>query len=181
MYGALLRGINVGGRAKVPMAALRAVCEDLGCTDVRTYLQSGNVVLGSTKRPAALRDALEQAVDAEIGVPAKIVVRIHAQLQAVVDGQPYTADDPRHLAVGFLGAKPSADGLTAVADIDLPPDEFTVDGEHVYFSYPNGQGRSKLAAYPFEKRLGVPMTVRNWRTVTNLLELSEIGGDRRLG
>jgi uncharacterized protein (DUF1697 family) len=171
-YVALLRGINVGGRAKVPMAGLRAVCEDLGCTDVRTYLQSGNVVLGSTMKPAALRDALEQAVGTELGVPAKIMIRTHAQLAKVVGGQPYQADDPRHLAVGFLGAAPGKDGLAAVAEIDLPPDEFTVAGDHVYFSYPNGQGRSKLAAYPFEKRLGVPMTVRNWRTVTNLLELS---------
>jgi uncharacterized protein (DUF1697 family) len=171
-YVALLRGINVGGRAKVPMAPLRSACEDLGCTDVRTYLQSGNLVLGSTKRPAALRDALEKAVDREFGVPAKVVIRTHAQLATVVERQPYTADDPRHLAVGFLGATPDKAGLAAVADIDLPPDEFTVEGDHVYFSYPAGMGRSKLAAYPFEKRLGVAMTVRNWRTVTNLLELS---------
>src|SRR5256885_10298872 len=101
-YIALLRGINVGGRNKVPMAGLRATCESVGCTEVATYIQSGNVVLTSPLDPAKLRAALEAAITEQLGVAPVVVIRDHGQLAAVLAGNPFPDADPGHLHVAFL-------------------------------------------------------------------------------
>ncbi|MEW2376105.1 DUF1697 domain-containing protein [Micromonospora sp. NPDC047812] len=172
---ALLRGVNVGG-AKVAMADLRRLVAGLGHEDVRTYLQSGNVVFGSTVRDAdALARGIERAVADELGLTVPVLVRSGRELTAVAGGNPYAdrEDDPTRLLVVFLATAP---GRSAVDALAVPGGEnlaFTVAGREVYLHYPDGgYGRSKFTNNHLEKKLGVVATTRNWRSVQALAEMS---------
>jgi uncharacterized protein (DUF1697 family) len=172
-YVVLLRGINVGGHAKLPMAALRDICESIGCTSVQTYVQSGNAVLESSIAAAKLPDALEHAIEQQMGFRPRVVVRRHADLVRVLKNNPYPDTEERFLHVGFLSGRPTKSALASVDGLDLGPEGFTVAGQEVYLNYVEGAGRSKkLGKVPFEKRLGVAMTARNLRTVAKLAEIS---------
>jgi uncharacterized protein (DUF1697 family) len=170
-YIALLRGINVGGHNKVPMPALRTTCESIGCTDVTTYIQSGNVVLSSRLDPKKLRAALEAAITEQLGVSPVVVVRTHAQLAEVIGGNPFPRAEPAHLHVAFLSESPAEQQIAALADIDHPPEDLAVRGTEAYFLLPNGIGRAKIPEL-FGRRVKTPATVRNWRTVNKLLQMS---------
>jgi uncharacterized protein (DUF1697 family) len=167
-YVALLRGINVGDRTKVPMAALRDTCEAIGCTEVATYIQSGNVVLTSPLDAVKLRAELEAAIADRIGVAPLVVIRTHPELDEVLTGNPFPTADTGHLHVGFLTEPPDESTL---ADLHHPPEELAVRGAHVYFLLPNGMGRAKLPVL-YGRRLKIPTTVRNWRTVMKMHEMS---------
>ncbi len=147
-YLALLRGINVGGHGKLPMAELTRLCEAAGCENVRTYIQSGNVVFTATPAVAAALPSL---------LPAPTLLRTQAQLADLIANNPYP---PEHSHVNFL-FEPPTKLPTAVA-----PEAFTVSGLHLYIYLPNGLGSSKLAA-----SLTRQGTTRNWRTVTKLHEM----------
>src|SRR2546423_609702 len=142
-YIALLRGINVGGRNKVPMAALRDTCESVGCTDVTTYIQSGNVVLTSPLDAKKLRAGLEAAIAERIGVSPVVVIRTHRQLADVIAGNPFPGADPDHLHVAFLSDTPDAGQVAALAELDYPPEKVAVLGADAYFHLPTGLGRAK--------------------------------------
>ncbi len=169
----MLRGINVGGHATVAMADLRRLLEGLGGTEVRTYLQSGNAVFDFPRKSADLGGQIEEAIAAELGLNVKVILRLGEELAGVVAGNPFPATStPTLLHAMFLAAplKPAV-----VQDLDaapLAPDEFRVGDRVLYLLLPNGMGRSKLAGYLSERRLGVTATTRNWNTVTKLLELA---------
>lgn len=169
-YVALLRGINVGGRNKVAMAALRKTCEAAGCTDVATYIQSGNVVLESPLPAAGLRAALEEAIADRLGVSPVVVVRTPAELAKVIAGNPFPNADTGHLHVAFLAGKLDSETAAALAELEFPPEELAARDTEIYLHLPNGLGRAKLPV-ALGRRLPVPSTVRNWRTVTKLREL----------
>jgi uncharacterized protein (DUF1697 family) len=169
-YIALLRGINVGGRAKVPMAGLRATCESVGCTDVVTYIQSGNVVLTSPLDPEKLRASLAAAITEQLGVSPVVVIRTHRQLVDIIAGNPFH-DDADNVHVAFLSEALDEKQTAAVAELEWPPEEIAARGTDVYFHLPNGMGRAKLPEL-FGRRVKIPATVRNWRTVTKLAEMS---------
>jgi uncharacterized protein (DUF1697 family) len=172
-YVILLRGVNVGGHAKVPMARLREVCEELGFEDVTTYVQSGNVVARSTLAPGKLAAELERALDAAFGFAPTVVVRQHADLVRVIDANPYPGTEERFLHVGFMTKAPTKQALADLGDIDVSPEHYTIAGAEIYLDFVNGAGRSpKLGKIGFEKRLGVGITARNLRTVKKLAELS---------
>lgn len=169
---ALLRGINVGGRNTVPMAALRRVCEEAGCGDVRTVIQSGNVVFTSDDRDRAqLRQRLEEAVATAFDVPSTVVLLKAAELGALVRAHPF-GDDGAHTFVTFLAEKPKPDAVRALADRDVAPDRVEVRGSDVFLHLPNGVTGARLSGTLVERLLGVPGTARNWRTVTKLVELA---------
>ncbi|MGZ4688946.1 MAG: DUF1697 domain-containing protein [Acidimicrobiia bacterium] len=172
-YVALLRGINVGGKNKVPRAELRSVFESLGHEDVVTYIQSGNVVFTSTAKSARLASDLGRAIEQEFGLQVPIIVRSRAELAKVVAGNPYLdADaDSSKLHVTFLAAAPSRSAIATLDPDRCPPDEFTVSGKEIFMLMPNGMGRTKLTIDYFEKRLGTTGTARNWNTVNKLLDL----------
>jgi uncharacterized protein (DUF1697 family) len=173
VYVVLLRGINVGGKAKVPMAALRDTCAAAGCEDVVTYIQSGNVVLKSELSADNLRAALEEAITKEFGFSPAVMIRTAKELAAVVDRNPFTGADEKTLHVGFLHAAPNAATKKCLAGIDCAPEELTVAGREVYLHLPNGMGRAALPVQMERCLRPAPITVRNWRTVTKLVELSE--------
>ncbi|MEU4645221.1 DUF1697 domain-containing protein [Micromonospora sp. NPDC023814] len=172
---ALLRGVNVGG-AQVGMADLRRLVAGLGHDDVKTYLQSGNVVFGSTVRDAeALARGIERAIADELGLTVPVLVRSGRELAAVAGGNPYAdgEDDPTRLLVAFLATAPeksTVDALTVPGGENVA---FTVTGREVYLHYPDGgYGRSKFTNNYLEKKLGVVATTRNWRSVRALAELA---------
>ena len=171
---ALLRGINVGGRTKVAMADLRALCTDLGLADVVTYIQSGNVVFRSAKKPDTIARGLEERIRAELGLEVTVVVRTAAELAKAVRGNPYvrTERDTQRLHVLFMDKTPARTRVAALDPDRSPPDEFTVRGREIFLRLPHGFGRSKLTVDWFERQLGVRVTARNWTTVNKLLELS---------
>jgi uncharacterized protein (DUF1697 family) len=172
VYVVLLRGINVGGKAKIPMAALRDTCAAAGCEDVVTYIQSGNVVLKSKLTADKLRAALEEAIAGEFGFNPAVMIRTARELAAVVDRNPYAGADEKTVHVGFLHAAPNAATKKCLAAMDCAPEELVLAGRDVYLHLPNGMGRAPLPVQMERCLRPTPITVRNWRTVTKLVELS---------
>ena len=172
---ALLRGINLAGARRVGMAALRDLLTGHGYGDVRTYLQSGNVVLTSTAPPERLARELEGQIGKGFGIDVQVLVRTRAELAAVVARNPLgdVADDPARDQVSFLAAEPDPEVVRALAAEDVAPERFVVVGRELYAWHPGGVGRSPLAKRLTERRLGVGVTARNWKTVTALLELAD--------
>ncbi|MFG2877034.1 DUF1697 domain-containing protein [Streptomyces sp. NPDC048337] len=176
-YAALLRGINVGGYKKVPMAELRSVLEGLGHGDVRTYLQSGNAVFSSTKKdPAALARELEKAIEAHFGFRVACLVVDGAYLRAVAEACPFPAAEleGKQLHATFFSEQPAADRFAAIDQSAYLPEEYRLGDRVLYLYAPDGLGRSKLAealAKPAVTK-GVDATTRNWNTVAKLVELT---------
>jgi uncharacterized protein (DUF1697 family) len=169
---ALLRGVNLGKR-RIAMPELRAVLEGLGHADVETYQQSGNVVFTPAPRaPKELAGALAAAISDAFGYDVPVVVRTGTELERVVSRCPYAVDDPTRLVVAFLSGPVELDAL-ALGDLEAyAPDELALVGRELYVSVPNGQARSKLMERLTARRQPVTLTVRNWRTVTALAELT---------
>ncbi|HEV7534231.1 MAG TPA: DUF1697 domain-containing protein [Acidimicrobiia bacterium] len=174
IYVALLRGINVGGKAKVPMAALRDVCAAAGCEDVETYIQSGNVVLSSKLGEKKLQVALEAGIAAEFGFSPAVMLRTAGEMAAVVDHNAYPGADEQSLHAGFLHLPPSAAAAGCLAAIGAAPEQVTVVGRELHLLLPNGMGRANLPTLIERCIRPAPVTVRNWRTVTRLVELSTL-------
>jgi uncharacterized protein (DUF1697 family) len=171
---ALLRGVNVGGHNKIPMAELRKVCASLGFASVTTYIQSGNVVFRADGRAEELADRLRAAIAERFGCDVPIVLRTATDLDRVLAGNPFTHadEDTSRLHVGFLAGVPSAETVAAMPPKPPGRESFHVAGGEVYLLYPDGMGRSKLTTAYFDRALGTTMTARNWRTVTRLAEMA---------
>jgi uncharacterized protein (DUF1697 family) len=173
-FVALIRGINVGGKKKLPMADLRASMASLGYTDVATYIQSGNVVFTSPSDDStAAARAIEQKIEQDTNLDVSVIVLSRDQLAAVVHHNPFpdSAVRPTELHVSFLSASPDKQLLAGIDPHQFEPDEYRLGEQVMYMRCPDGLGRSKLAAYPWERRLGVRATSRNWNTITKLLSL----------
>jgi uncharacterized protein (DUF1697 family) len=174
-YVVLLRAVNVGGNNKVPMARLRELAEQLGYTDVATYVQSGNLVVSAeTKKPADVERAIADSLRKDLGVDVAVIARNRKELAAVIAGNPFEkiADDPARLLVNFLTEQPAAAAIDALDRDEFLPERFEFGDRCIYQWFPSGVGRSKMATAPWERRLvGVRGTGRNWRTITTLLEM----------
>jgi uncharacterized protein (DUF1697 family) len=170
-YAALLRAINVGGKNKVPMPELRAVFEDLGFTDVVTYVQSGNVAF---RAPRADAGAISRRLKEAFGLELPVVLRTGRELAAVASRNPFLREgaEPKLLHVVFLDRKPAAGAQKRIDPERSPDDRFSLSGRELYLEYPNGSGRSKLTLTYLERCLGVNGTARNWNTVLKLVELT---------
>ncbi|WP_433267250.1 DUF1697 domain-containing protein [Micromonospora vinacea] len=174
-YVALLRGVNVG-TTRLAMADLRRIVTDLGHEDVKTYLQSGNVVFGSSVRDAEkLAAGIAGALTDELALTVPVLVRSGRELAAIAGGNPYAdrEDDPTRLLVAFLATAPKK---STVDSLTVPGGEnvsFTVTGREVFLHYVDGgYGRSKFTNAYLEKKLGVVATSRNWKSVRALAELT---------
>jgi uncharacterized protein (DUF1697 family) len=174
VYVAMLRGINVGGHKKVPMKDLALVAEGVGANDVRTYIQSGNLVLSSSLSAAPLTQALEAAIATRFGFAVPVQLRTKAQLSHVAVGNPFLKKglDEATLHVTFLDAAPKKSAIDAISELAFAPDTLVVAGREIYLSCPEGYGNTKLHNGFFEKRLKVGATTRNWKTVVTLLEMA---------
>jgi uncharacterized protein (DUF1697 family) len=177
IFISLLRGINVGGNKIIKMDALRTLCESAGLTQVRTYLQSGNVVFASEQTDRAqLIAQLEAGIQQLFGFSAEVILRSPEEISRVIDHHPLSPDklaDPKRLLVMFLSSTPSAAAIDSLLKTFEEPEEIHPRGQEIYLYYPDGVGRSKLAPGFIEKQLKVSGTARNWNTVTALLTLAQ--------
>ncbi|MDQ1035504.1 uncharacterized protein (DUF1697 family) [Streptomyces sp. V3I8] len=176
-YAALLRGINVGGSRKVPMAELRTLLQDLGYADVGTYLQSGNAVFSSGHGDAdSLAAQVSAALAEHFGFPVDVLVRDHAYLRAVLDACPFPAAEleARQLHATYFSAPVAPDRFGSLDQQAFRPEEFRLGDRVLYLYAPDGLGRSELAQALSRPRLtkGVVATTRNWNTVVKLVELT---------
>jgi uncharacterized protein (DUF1697 family) len=176
----LLRGINLGSRNRVAMPELREALEQAGFEDVRTHLQSGNVVLTSTAKPESVARKCEKVIKERFGLEIPVVVRSRAQLAAVVRRNPLAgvATEPKRYQVSFLSAKVPAKVVRELEAVAEPDERVVAIGREVYAWHPRTVARSKLWAKLAGKDLGVTATARNWATVEALLELA---ADERRG
>lgn len=157
------------------MPALRELLADAGFEDVRTYVQSGNVVVSSAKTAAQVSRAVEHEIAKAFGLDIAVVARTRAQLAKVVQRNPLedAVEDPKRYQVSFLDAKPSAAVLRRVEAAAVPPEQFVAVGREIYAWHPAGAARSRLWALLAGRDLGVTATARNWTTVTKLLALAD--------
>ena len=169
---ALFRGINVGGKNVVAMRDLTRVMQSIGAREIKTYIQSGNVVFASdTARGVDLEGEIATTMHTSFGIEAAVQVLSVTDFKAAAARNPFGDVEGKSLHLYFLEAKPSAPDLDALASLQSESERYVLDGNVFYLHAPDGIGRSKLAARA-EKLLGVSATARNWNTVSKLLALA---------
>lgn len=166
----LLRGINIGSRKRVAMPKLREILEDAGYRDVQTYVQSGNVVLSTSKSAKQTARAVEKLVKQHFRLDVPVVVRTKGELAAVVKANPLgdVADDPKRYQVTFFEAKPETKLVRKLDEVCAPGEKIAHTGREIYAWHPAGVARSKV----WNELARSGGTSRNWTTVTKLLELA---------
>jgi uncharacterized protein (DUF1697 family) len=174
-YVAMLRGVNVGGNA-LKMEWLRKACEDIGLRDVRTYVQSGNIVFISRMSAPKLASMLKATVDVHVRLPVTVVVRSSAEMAKIVAGNPFPGQkgvDIAKLHVTFLAKAPLGPALDRLDALAGSRDQYRLAGSEIYLHCPLNYGETKLSNTAIEKALGVGATTRNWKTVMTLLAMAE--------
>lgn len=170
VYVALLRSVNVIGHNKINMAALAAAASASGFSDVRTYIQSGNLLLRSEQDAESVAAALERVIAETFGLSVSALVRTAEELAAVAANPPFPTDEGDRLYVTFLRDVPAS-----AAKLDparSPPDRIEVRGREIYLLCPHGAGKSRYSLDYFERVLGTRGTARNWNTVVRLVEMA---------
>jgi uncharacterized protein (DUF1697 family) len=171
-YIALLRGINVGGHNLIAMSDLRALCESLDFTGVKTLLQSGNLVFQAGKRsPAGLEMLLETETKKRLKAAPDYLVRTADEWSTIIDRNPFPKEaktDPSHLLVVFLKSAPDAKAVKTLQAAIKGPELIRADSRCLYATYPAGIAGSKLTNALIEKTLATRATARNWNTILKL-------------
>jgi len=174
-YIALFRGINVGGRNKLPMKDLVATLENVGCRNVATYIQSGNAVLQSEERDASvLSETIQAAIKERSGFEPRVLLLESEDMERAMRSNPFpeAQSEPKTLHLYFLAAPPERPDLDALEGMKGDRESFVLGDGVFYLHAPDGLGRSKIAANA-EKFLDVPATARNWRTVSKVMGMAE--------
>ncbi|MEP6561096.1 MAG: DUF1697 domain-containing protein [Nakamurella sp.] len=177
---ALIRGINVGTAKRVAMADLRKMLTSLGYTDVRTLLNSGNAIFGTTASVAEVTAAIEKGLEDSLGVPAKVLVRTRAQVATALAADPLgevATDGSKHF-LGFLVGKPTRKAIDDIVELTdherTAPDIARLVDDHLYLWCPNGISNATFAKMNWDKKLGTAVTMRNWNTLTKLVALAPV-------
>jgi uncharacterized protein (DUF1697 family) len=173
-YVALLRSVNLGRTRKLPMTDLRAWLAELGCRDVRTYLQSGNAVFASDRGPEELELEIAKRLGERLGFDVPCMIRTPDQMRRIVAGNPFlhVATDHVRLAVAFLSGPPDRSRLATVDPATYQPELFQLAEHEIYLWYPGSIHRSRLNRELDEQYLRVTATLRNWNTVVRVTELA---------
>ncbi len=168
---ALFRGINVGRTRSLPMKDLKRILEGLGFTDIKTYIQSGNVVFDRTAASADVdADTISAAVEQEFGFRPNVMLLDKAQLNNAVAQNPYPTEQGKLLHFFFLAESPQAPDLETLGSVKKDSEQFSLQGRVFFLYTPEGFGNSKLADR-VERCLGVPATARNFNTVSAIVNL----------
>lgn len=169
---ALLRAVNVAGHQKIAMADLRGLLEDLGFGDVRSVLQSGNLIFSSqSSSTVALERQLEAEAEKRLGLGTDFIVRSDKQWSRVIADNPFPAEaeqSPSRLLVQFLKKNPVAGGVEALQEAIRGPEIVRLVGKQLYVFFPDGVGESKLTTKLIERKIGSVGTGRNWNTVLKI-------------
>ena len=167
-YVALFRGINVGGHNLLPMAALTAILEEVGCLDIQTYIQSGNVTFRIPRKPGKKKvSEITNLIETRHGFTPVILLLEKSELDAAIGANPYPTTEGKSLHFYFLASTPEHPDLDSLQNIKMESENFKLKDAVLYLHAPDGIGRSKLAAR-IEKCVGVNATARNWNTVKKL-------------
>jgi uncharacterized protein (DUF1697 family) len=176
VYIAMLRGINVGPHKRMKMEKLRASCEALGCQQVKTYIQSGNVVLQAAKLSASsLAKRIQERIVADFGFASDVILRTREEMQKIIQGNPLSKEegiDSSKLHVVFLSEAPAPPAVKKLESLTLAPDRVRHSGKEIYFYFPNGVSGSSLWKHNLDRVLSVTGTMRNWNTVNKLNEMA---------
>ena len=171
----LLRGINLPRHKRISMPELRGALEDAGFGDVKTYVQSGNVVLSGRASSNGVARKVETVIGDRFGLEVDVIVRTRDELADVVARDPFgeVASEPKRYQVTFLAAKPDREAVAKLEAAAAGGEQLVANGRELYSWHPDGIGRSKLAALLAGNGSGVTATARNWTTVTTLLALAD--------
>jgi uncharacterized protein (DUF1697 family) len=174
-YIALLRGINVSGQKMIKMGDLIKALEELNFSNIRTYIQSGNIIFQSDKTdPSQLAVKISGKISDHFRFEVPVVIRTLAELEQVSENNPFLLsrnEDVNKFHVTFLAEGPDPVDLKKIEENSFLPDEFIISGKEVYLFCPNGYGRTKLTNTFFENKLKSTATTRNWKTIRQLLIL----------
>jgi uncharacterized protein (DUF1697 family) len=177
IYVSMLRGINVGGHKRIKMDQLRTSFEALGFEQVKTYIQSGNVVFKTGKlSPAGLSKRIEERILKDFGFPVSVISRTADEIAHTVANNPFLKErgiDPERLHVMFLSEAPAPAALKKLADLMALPDQARSSDRQIYFYLPNGMSQSVLMKKPVDRILSVVTTTRNWNTVNALHQMCQ--------
>jgi uncharacterized protein (DUF1697 family) len=177
-YISMLRGINVSGQKKINMQDLKGLYEELNFRNIKTYIQSGNVVFeAEEKLTLALLSILEQNLLEKYGFTVPVILKKANDLEAIITGNPFLYKegiDTEKLHITFLQQSPLTENLDKISISDFKPDEYLIAEDVIYLYCPNGYGRTKLTNTFFENKLKVLATTRNWRTANELLKLARL-------
>lgn len=164
-YASLIRGINVSGKNIVKMAELRAALEQVGLEEVKTYIQSGNVICSSNKDEKEISQLIKKILKNSFDVEAPVVIINPNYLKEVMHANPYKSEDPKKVAIGFLNKTAEMVALPGIKNEQLALGE-----KCIYLYYPDGMGKSKISNTLIEKKMGVVSTMRNLNTCEKVLD-----------
>ena len=175
VYVALLRGINLGGHKKIKMDELRASLAAMGFDEVKTYIQSGNVVFKTAKiSDRALSKKIEASILSNFGHSVSVMIRTAEEIKQVIANNPFLKQpdiDQTKLHVMFLAEPPAQSALKQLETLVLKPDQFRSLGKELYFYIPNGVAESAVMKKPIDRVLAIPTTMRNWKTVNTVQQM----------
>ncbi len=173
-YISMLRGINVSGQKKIKMEVLKKLYESLGFQNVRTYIQSGNIIFECSDTDISeLIHQIEQKIKNSFGFDVLVLIRTRNEIQKLIKNTPFAKKDPSKLHITFLSDMPAKSPVDEINEAKDKTEEFFISGKEIYLLCSNGYGRSKLSNNFFERKLKLSATTRNWKTVNKLLELAE--------
>ncbi len=178
IYISMIRGINVGGK-KVKMSKLKELYLSLNFKDVKTYIQSGNVIFRSKNLDLSyLKDIIENKIENMFGFDVKVLIRTKTELKIVLEENPFKKEDFKHLYITFLSDVPSDKLITDLnhfieVNMKNKSDKFFISKKEIYLFLPEGYGRTKLNNNFFEKKLGVSATTRNLKSVSKLFDIAD--------
>lgn len=180
IYIAMLRGINIGPHKRMKMEKLRASFEALGFRQVKTYIQSGNVIFKAAKlSPATLSKKIEERIVSDFGFSVEVISRTRDEMNKIIQSNSFLKErgiDSSKLHVAFLWDAPTAAAVKKLEGLTIPPDRACCSGKEIYLYFPNGVSASSLWKHPLDRVLSVFTTTRNWNTVNQIYKLAlELG------
>lgn len=171
-YILLLRGVMPTGKNRVPMAELRIALADAGLADVRTYIQSGNVIAKSDLDPTGISQLAHDTIKQKIGADITVITRTQEQIKGILAGNPFPNADLSRLYYSLLSSPPAPELLQKFHELDFSPDELRVADDTIYTLYATRLSDSKFTNNFFERTLKIASTTRNFNTMSRLVELS---------
>ncbi|MBO1513744.1 DUF1697 domain-containing protein [Metabacillus bambusae] len=175
IYLALLRGINVGGHNVIKMAELKQLFESMDLQNVKTYIQSGNVLFESKAESKELSHQIEQEIKNTFGLSVPVMIRTATEMQQIIKNCPYLAEallEGESIHISFLADVPSQERIDQLCNVNRGVDEYQIKGREMYLFFRQSIRKSKLAIQL--QKIGVPATLRNWKTVAKLASMAEV-------
>ena len=173
-FASILRGINVGGHRKILMKDLVALYSNLGFLNIKTYIQSGNVVFDSELDSSTLETIIQAEIEKVFGIDVPVIIRNHTELLKIIESNPYselTASNSDKLYITFLKTKPDSSRVDSIDRISFDHDVFKIIDSEIFILFEDKASNSKLTNNFFESKLKVTCTSRNWNTVMKILEM----------